>query len=50
MGLKEQTVFPEVPYEGITELWGMDINIVTTARTDPEAKVLLEKFGIPFRS
>ncbi|OJU73398.1 MAG: 50S ribosomal protein L5 [Alphaproteobacteria bacterium 40-19] len=50
MGLKEQTVFPEVPYEGITELWGMDINIVTTARTDPEAKVLLEKFGMPFRS
>jgi large subunit ribosomal protein L5 len=50
MGLKEHTVFPEISYDAIDQLWGMDIIICTTARTDAEAKALLKEFNFPFRN
>lgn len=49
MGLKEQLVFPEINYDRVSNVRGMDITIVTTARTDEEARALLEGFGVPFR-
>ena len=49
MGLKEQIVFPEIDYEKIDALRGMDITITTTAKNDEEAKALLEAFNFPFR-
>jgi large subunit ribosomal protein L5 len=48
LGLKEQLVFPEIDYDQIDEVRGMDIIIVTTARTDKEAKSLLAGFQLPF--
>ena len=48
MGLKEQIVFPEIVYDKVDEIRGMDIVFVTTAKTDAEAKALLRKFDIPF--
>src|SRR5262245_26596808 len=48
MGLKEQIVFPEINYDKIAEIRGMDIIFVTTAKTDEEAKALLEGFQMPF--
>jgi large subunit ribosomal protein L5 len=48
LGLKEQLVFPEIDYDKIDEVRGMDIVIVTTARTDAEAKALLKGFDMPF--
>ncbi len=48
MGLKEQIVFPEIDYDKIDQVRGMDITIVTTARTDEEAKALLKGFDMPF--
>ena len=48
LGLKEQIVFPEINYDDIDAVRGMDISIVTTARTDEEARVLLEGFDFPF--
>ncbi len=48
MGLKEQLVFPEVNYDRIGEIRGMDIVFVTTAKTDEEARALLEAFSMPF--
>lgn len=48
LGLKEQIVFPEVNYDKIDQIRGMDIIIVTTARTDAEAKALLAAFNMPF--
>lgn len=48
-GLTEQLVFPEISYEKIDKIRGMDVMIVTTAQTDAEAKALLEKIGVPFR-
>jgi len=48
MGLREQIVFPEIDYDKIDEIRGMDIVIVTTARTDAEAKALLRGFDMPF--
>jgi large subunit ribosomal protein L5 len=48
LGLKEQIVFPEVDYDKIDQIRGMDITIVTTARTDKEAKALLKAFDMPF--
>lgn len=47
-GIKEQIVFPEINYDKIDVVRGMDITIVTTAKTDKEAKVLLEGFNLPF--
>lgn len=49
MGIKEQLMFPEIDYDKIDKIRGMDIIIVTTAQTDEEAKKLLELMGMPFR-
>jgi large subunit ribosomal protein L5 len=48
MGLKEQIVFPEINYDRVDEVRGMDIQFVTTAKTDAEAKALLKAFDLPF--
>jgi large subunit ribosomal protein L5 len=48
MGLKEQIIFPEIVYDKVDSIRGMDIVFVTTARTDGEAKSLLKSFSIPF--
>ena len=48
MGLKEHIVFPEIDYDKIETVWGMDITICTTARTDEEAQELLSGFQMPF--
>lgn len=48
MGLKEQLIFPEISYEKISDIRGMDIVFVTTAKTDEEARALLEGFSMPF--
>ena len=50
MGIKEQLIFPEIDYDKIDKIRGMDINIVTTAQTDEEARELLKLMGAPFRS
>lgn len=50
MGMKEHIVFPEIEYDKVDEVWGMDIIIVTTASTDAEAKALLKHFDMPFNS
>jgi large subunit ribosomal protein L5 len=50
MGLKEHIVFPEINYDNIDTVWGMDIIVCTTARTNDEAKALLTEFGFPFRT
>ncbi len=50
MGIKEHIVFPEIAYDQIDEVWGMDVIICTTAKTDAEAKALLKKFNMPFAS
>jgi large subunit ribosomal protein L5 len=49
LGLKEHIVFPEIDYDKAQEVWGMDITICTTARTDEEARALLAAFNFPFR-
>ena len=48
MGLKEQIVFPEINYDRVDQVRGMDIQFVTTAKTDAEAKALLKAFDLPF--
>jgi large subunit ribosomal protein L5 len=48
MGLKEQIVFPEIVYDRVDQIRGMDIQFVTTAKTDAEAKALLKAFDLPF--
>ena len=48
MGLKEQIVFPEIVYDKVDQVRGMDIIFVTTAKTDAEAKSLLKQFDVPF--
>ena len=50
MGLKEHIVFPEVDFDKVDEVLGMDIIMCTTARTDAEAKALLKQFNMPFTS
>ena len=50
MGLKEHIVFPEIDYDKVDEIWGMDVIICTTANTDAEAKALLKNFNMPFNS
>lgn len=49
LGVKEQLIFPEIDYDKINRVRGMDIVIVTTAQTDEEAKALLSEMGMPFR-
>jgi len=48
LGLKEQTIFPEIEYDKIDKVRGLEITIVTTARTDEEGRLLLELLGMPF--
>jgi len=50
MGLKEHIVFPEINYDQIDQIWGMDIVVCTTAKNDAEAKALLKEFDFPFRN
>ena len=50
MGLKEHIVFPEIDFDKVDEVWGMDIIICTNAKTDAEAKALLKHFNMPFNS
>jgi large subunit ribosomal protein L5 len=50
MGIKEHIVFPEINFDQIDEVWGMDVIICTTAKTDAEAKALLKAFNMPFNS
>jgi len=49
-GLKEHIVFPEINFDKVDEVWGMDIVITTTAKTDAEAKSLLKHFNMPFNA
>ncbi|HEY4292851.1 MULTISPECIES: 50S ribosomal protein L5 [Luteibacter] len=49
-GIKEQIIFPEIDFDQVDALRGMDISITTTAKTDEEAKALLEAFSFPFRN
>ena len=49
MGLKEQLVFPEIPYDNFDKIRGMDIIICTTAKNDEEARVFLKAMGLPLR-
>lgn len=49
LGVKEQLMFPEIQYDKVDKIRGMDIIIVTTAKTDEEARELLRLFGMPFR-
>ena len=50
MGVKEQIIFPEIDFDAVDAIRGMDIAITTTAKTDAEAKALLEAFKFPFRN
>jgi len=50
MGIKEHIIFPEINFDKVDEVWGMDIIITTTAKTDAEAKALLKHFNMPFNS
>ena len=49
MGIKEHIVFPEINYDKVDQMWGMDIIVCTTATTDDEARTLLTEFSFPFR-
>jgi large subunit ribosomal protein L5 len=49
LGIREQIVFPEIDYDQIDSIRGLDIAITTTAKTDKEARALLEEFGLPLR-
>ncbi|CDM93370.1 MAG: 50S ribosomal protein L5 [Limnospira sp. PMC 1291.21] len=49
LGVKEQLIFPEIDYDRIDQIRGLDISIVTTAQTDEEGRALLKEMGMPFR-
>ena len=49
LGIKEHIVFPEIDFDKATDVWGLDITVCTTARTDDEARALLAAFNFPFR-
>jgi large subunit ribosomal protein L5 len=49
LGVREQLMFPEIDYDSIDQIRGMDISIITTANTDEEGRALLKEFGMPFR-
>ena len=49
LGIKEQIIFPEIDYDNIDRVQGLNVTIVTTAKTDDEARSLLSHFGMPFR-
>lgn len=50
MGIKEHIIFPEINFDKVDEMWGIDVVIGTTAKTDAEAKALLKHFNMPFNS
>jgi large subunit ribosomal protein L5 len=50
MGIKEHIIFPEIDYDKIDRVWGMDIIVCTSAKTDDEARALLDAFNFPFRN
>ncbi|MBD2576187.1 50S ribosomal protein L5 [Oscillatoria sp. FACHB-1406] len=50
LGIREQIIFPEIEYDSIDKIRGMDISIITTASTDEEGRALLKEMGMPFRS
>ena len=50
MGIKEHIVFPEIDYDKVDEIWGMDVIVCTTAQTNDEARALLKGFNFPFRT
>jgi large subunit ribosomal protein L5 len=50
MGIKEHIVFPEINFDKVDEVWGIDVIMVTTAKTDAEAKALLKHFNMPFNA
>jgi len=49
LGIREQLIFPEVEYDAVDQIRGMDISIITTAKTDEEGRALLKELGMPFR-
>src|SRR2546422_177782 len=49
IGLREQVIFPEIDYDKIDKLRGLEVSIITTAKTDDEARSLLTRLGMPFR-
>jgi large subunit ribosomal protein L5 len=49
LGIKEHIIFPEIDYDKVEQIWGMDIIVCTTAKTDDEARALLKQFNFPFR-
>src|SRR2546423_4571670 len=49
LGLRDQLIFPEIPYEKVDKIRGMNVTVVTTARSDDEARELLKQLGMPFR-
>ena len=49
LGVREQLIFPEVSYDSVDQIRGMDISIITTAKTDEEGRALLKEMGMPFR-
>jgi large subunit ribosomal protein L5 len=49
LGIKEHIIFPEIDYDKATDIWGMDITVCTSAKTDAEARALLAAFNFPFR-
>jgi len=50
LGIKEQLIFPEIDYDKIEQIRGMDVSIITTANTDEEGRALLKEMGMPFRN
>jgi large subunit ribosomal protein L5 len=50
LGIKEHIVFPEIDYDKVEAIWGMDVVVCTTASTDAEARALLKQFNFPFRN
>ena len=50
MGIKEKIIFTEIDFDAVDAMRGMDIAVTTTAKTNEEAKALLEAFGFPFRN
>ena len=49
LGVREQIIFPEINYDQVDQIWGMDVIVCTTAKTDDEARALLKAFNFPFR-
>lgn len=49
MGIKEHIIFPEIDYDKVDQIWGLDVVVATTAKTDDEARALLKAFNFPFR-